>query len=302
MDRKPRDVRRNRAGLGALIRWAALAPFALLAGCATTPALPTLPAGAHYAALGSSFAAGAGIPPLAAGRPARCGASQLSYSRVLAADLGLRLTDASCGGATTAHVLGAWDDLPAQIDAVTPETRLVTITIGGNDLGYMGVLFAASCHSGIRDGRSLDPQTGQCRDLPLPEPAAFRAVEDNLAALLLAVRERAPRARIVLVQYLALVPDENCAAAPLQPEHAAAARNLARGLAEASERAATRAGAEVLAMDRLSLGHTACDAQPWARGLGEGFDPAQGAPWHPAPAGHAAIAAALAEMLQIPPR
>lgn len=281
------------------MRLAALPALALLAGCMTTPALP---AGAHYAALGSSFAAGAGIPPLATDRPTRCGASQLGYSRLLAADLGLNLTDASCGGATTAHVLGAWDELPAQIEAVRPDTRLVTITIGGNDLNYMGVLFAASCHAGTATGtlaaRMQDPATGQCRPLPLPDAVAYRTVEDSLSALMLAVKARAPQARVVLVQYVALVPEMGCPAAPLHPEHAAAARAVAAGLAAASVRAADRAGADVLAMDHLSLGHTACDAEPWARGLGEGFDPAQGAPWHPSPAGHAAIARELAAMLR----
>lgn len=285
------------------MRLAILPAIALLAGCATTPETHSaLPSGAKYVALGSSFAAGAGIPPLVTDRPARCGASQLSYSRLLAADLGLTLTDASCGGATTAHVLGAWDELPAQIDAVTPDTRLVTITIGGNDLNYMGVLFAASCHAGTTSGglaaRMKDPATGVCRPLPLPDAAAVQAVEDNLAALLTAIRTRAPQARVVLVQYLALVPETDCAAAPLDPQHAAEARLVAAALAQASNRAATRAGAEVLAMDRLSLGHTACDAQPWARGLGQGFDMAQGAPWHPSPEGHAAIARELAELLR----
>ncbi len=276
------------------MRASLLPALALLAGCATTPDIAP---GAHYVAMGSSFAAGAGIPPLATDRPARCGASQLSYSRLLAADLGLALTDASRGGATTAHVLGPWNELPAQIDAVTPDTRLVTITIGGNDLGYMGLLFAASCHTGMRDPRMVDPATGECRAPPVPDAAAYQTVEDNLAARLTAIRTRAPLARVVLVQYLALVPDSDCTAAPLLPEHATAGRALAQGLAAASARAATRSGAEVLAMDRLSLGHTACDASPWARGLGEGFDPAQGAPWHPAPEGHAAIARELAAML-----
>ena len=280
------------------MRWAALAAFALLAGCATTPSPPT---GAHYAALGSSFAAGAGIPPLATDRPARCGASQLSYSRLLATDLGLRLTDASCGGATTAHVLSAWDELPAQIDAVSPDTRLVTITIGGNDLNYIGVLFSASCHAGAQSGalvaRLQDTATGACRPLPLPDAAAIQAVEDNIAELLSAIRTRAPQARVVLVQYVALVPDHPCAAALLDLSDAASARLVASELAQASNRAATRAGVEVLAMDRLSLGHTACDAEPWARGFGEDFDASQGAPWHPSPDGHTAIAEALAEVL-----
>jgi lysophospholipase L1-like esterase len=278
-------------------RWLALAACLPLAACATVPQPAGLAPGAHYVALGSSYAAGAGIPPLATDRPARCGTSQLSYSRLLAARLGLSLTDASCGGATTAHVMGAWNELPAQIDAVRADTRLVTITIGGNDLNYMGVMFAASCHAGVRDARSLDPATGQCRPVPIPDPAAYQAVEESLTTVLQAVRARAPQARVILVQYLALAPDENCPAAALRPQHFAAARNLAQGLARASERAAERAGAQVLAMDQISLGHTPCDTQPWAHGYSQDYDASQGSPWHPNAAGHAAVAAELAAML-----
>ena len=295
MGGKPRNVRRDRAGLGSLKRLAVLPALALLAACATTPDIPV---GAKYVALGSSFAAGAGIPPLANDRPARCGASALSYSRLLAAELGLSLTDASCGGATTADVLNASNELPAQIDAITPDTRLVTITIGGNDLNYMGLLFAASCHAGVPSRRTEGTTTGPCPPVPVPDASAFNTLENNLAALLMAVRDRAPEARVVLVQYLSLVPEQDCAAASLTPEHAAAARMVARALAQASARAAEHAGAEVLPMDRLSLGHTACDAEPWVRGLSADFDAAQGAPWHPSPAGHAVIARELTALLR----
>lgn len=269
-----------------------------LAACATIPAPTGIAPGAHYVALGSSYAAGAGIPPLAADRPTRCGASQLSYSRLLATRLGLDLTDASCGGATTAHVLAPWNELPAQIDAVTPDTRLVTITIGGNDLNYMGLLFVASCHAGVPMERVINPETGLCHPLPVPAAADFAVVEANLTTLLQAIRDRAPQARVVLVQYVAVVPDQSCAQALLLPEHAAQARALASGLAQASANAARTAGVEVLAVDQLSLGHTACDAEPWARGFAAGFDQTQGAPWHPAAAGHAAIAAELVELLR----
>lgn len=51
--------------------------------------------------------------------------------------MGLNLVDVSCGGATTAHILGAWSELAPQIDAVTSDTKLVTVTIGGNDLNYV---------------------------------------------------------------------------------------------------------------------------------------------------------------------
>lgn len=281
--------------MGALKPLAIIAALAL-AGCATVPdAQGALPAGSRYVAMGSSYAAGANIPPLAEGRPVRCGASQLSYSRVLAARLGLALTDASCGGATTEHLLGAWDELPAQVDAVTADTRLVTITVGGNDLNYMGLMFAGSCRAGLRDPRL--PAGAPCPTVPEPTAADYARVEERIAQVVQQVRARAPQARVVLVQYVALVGDEPCAAAPLGEEDALVARRVAAALAAATARAGQRAGADVLPVERASLGHTACSAQPWSRGLAPGYTGAEGAPWHPTAAGHAAIAGLLEQML-----
>src|SRR5690606_10476488 len=109
---------------------------------------PALQRGMEYVALGSSYAAGAGIGPLQAGSPDRCQRTTNNYASLLAKRLGLQLTDVSCGGAKTEHLLGPWNELPAQLDAVTGTTRLVTVTVGGNDIDYMGVLFGGSCRAG----------------------------------------------------------------------------------------------------------------------------------------------------------
>ena len=154
-----------------------------------------LPAGSRYVALGSSNAAGANIPPVAIDRPARCGASEVSYARLLARRLTLNLTDATCGGATTVQVLQPWNELPAQIDAVTADTRLVTISIGGNDLNYMGVVFAGSCRMGLRDPRMA--AGSECPTVPEPDAAAYTRVENQIVAIVQAIKARAPQARVV---------------------------------------------------------------------------------------------------------
>jgi lysophospholipase L1-like esterase len=283
--------------LGEVRGWLACAGALVFASCATLPQPAPLTPGAHYVALGSSYAAGANIPPLADDRPLRCGASQASYSRLLAARLALDLTDASCGGATTDHLLVAWDELPAQIDALRADTRLVTVTVGGNDLNYMGLMFTASCHAGVANPRAPEGSAEQCPPLPVPAEADYAAAEDRLGLLFAAIRRRAPLARVVLVQYVALTGETSCEAAPLLPEQAAITREVARRLALASSRAARRGGAEVLPVDVLSRDHTPCSPDPWSRGHHAGYDGAQGAPWHPTAAGHAAIAEKLAELL-----
>jgi hypothetical protein len=54
--------------------------------------------------------------------------------------------DVSCSGAVTGNILvHGQHGLPAQIEAVTPDTQLVSILIGGNDIDYVGDLLGLSC-------------------------------------------------------------------------------------------------------------------------------------------------------------
>ncbi len=264
------------------------AAAALLLAAAPAAAAGLAP-GSAYVAMGSSYAAGAGIGPLQPGSPPRCGRNSNNYPALLAARLGLRLVDASCSGATTAHVLGPWNELPAQIAAVTPDTGLVTITVGGNDLGLMGWMFAGSCRAGVGQG--------PCRTATMPDAAAEARLETNLGAIAAAVKARAPAARLVFVLYPRLLSARPCAAETIDAQGAAGGRAIAARLAAITRRAARAHGAGVLDIDRASRRHTPCAAQPWTNGLATGQDPARGAAWHPNAAGHAAIADRLAAYL-----
>lgn len=287
--------------MGPLIRRFALAgALAALAGCAHAPTLRTsaLPTGARYVSLGSSFAAGAGIGPVKPGTPPRCSRTENNYATLLAARLGLALDDQGCGGAATAHVTGPWNELPPQIDAVTADTRLVTLTIGGNDLNYVGTLFMAGCDPAA--GLSIQGQTMPCAPLRAPAEADFARVETGLRTIARQVRARAPLARLVFVQYVTLVPAQPCPATAISPDGAALARDIALRLAAITATVARDSGADVLPTDQLSHRHTPCDAQPWAKGRPAPADSQPGAPWHPNAAGHAAIAAELANILAKP--
>lgn len=249
--------------------------------------------GAAYVAMGSSYAAGAGIGPLQPGSPERCQRTTNNYPSLLAQHLTLKLTDVSCGGATTAHLLSAWNELPAQLDAVTGEARLVTVTIGGNDINYMGALFGGSCRAGVVVSRA-DP----CPPPVHPDAGQYAQLESALTSIAKEVARRAPRATLVFVQYLTAVPEQPCAATAITPQDAANGREIGRRLAGITARVAATQGAMVLPADEMSRNHTACDTEPWSHGLNVGYDSRQGAPWHPAPAGHAAVAAALGRLLQ----
>ncbi|HEX7855229.1 MAG TPA: SGNH/GDSL hydrolase family protein [Sphingobium sp.] len=264
-----------------------------LTACSTTPNVSATRsiAGAKYVAMGSSFAAGAGIGPLQVGSPARCGRTANNYATLLAQRFHMTLTDVSCGGAMTANILNPWSELPAQVDALDPETSLVTITIGGNDVGYVMGLVGGSCRA------NMPIPSSSCLPKPTGGEAAWRKLEQNLGEISRQVAIRAPKAKLVFIQYVTLVPPVLCEAATLLPAEAEEYRSLGRRLAEVTSRVAHTHGAMVLPIDRLSRDHTACSAAPWSHGLSAGYDMKLGAPWHPSKEGHAAIAQVLSNFL-----
>lgn len=97
-----------------------------------------MPVGNRYVALGSSMAAGPGIKPKAAGAPMGSGRSAVNYPHLVAARLSYDLVDVTFSGATTASVLSERQrGAPPQVEALDGTESLVTITIGGNDAGYV---------------------------------------------------------------------------------------------------------------------------------------------------------------------
>lgn len=261
---------------------ATLLTFAL-AACAH---VPTITQGAHYVALGSSFAAGTSIGSTKPGTPARCGRSPQNYATLLAKRFALDLVDATCGGATSAHVLGPWAELPPQINAVRAETRLVTITIGGNDISYVRNLMAVSCKG--EAGRCIPGATGTEAD--------WVRMEANLREIVHQTKSRAPQAKLVFVDYVTLLPAKgNCAAMNQSDDAVRQSRAVGDRLAAITAKVARETKASLLPAGKLSAYHTACDKEPWSSGV-PGSAP--GVPWHPNAAGHAAIAEELATMLK----
>jgi lysophospholipase L1-like esterase len=265
----------------------------LLSGCApmAAPETRSIAPQARYVSMGSSFAAGANVGTLQAGSPERCGRTTNNYASLLADRMDLALTDVGCGGAKTDHILGPWDELPPQIEAVTAETRLVTITIGGNDVNYVGWLFAGSCKLGF----SMRPPP--CPSGPPPGNDKFTTLYTNLRGIAAEVHRRAPNAKLVFVQYVTLVSDVSCPLEAIDAEDARVAKDIALRLSTVTEAAARDSGALVLNAETMSANHTPCSAQPWANGLHADYDIKNGAPWHPNAAGHAAIAEALFQIL-----
>jgi len=249
----------------------------------------------EYVSMGSSFAAGPGIGPLKPDSPPRCTRATNNYASLLAEKHSLNLTDVSCSGAQTAHILGPWNELPAQIEAVTESTRLVTVTIGGNDINYVGGLINASCNA-------ISEQTGQspselCRPARRAKAEHFTQLENNLRRIAEEVRSRAPNAKLVFIQYLELLPETLCDETVLSEHEAQYARTLASRLYALTEQAAATSGALLFPGNELSRGHTACDPEPWTTGFSPYYQEQKIVPWHLNTQGMTAVAEGLEKLI-----
>ncbi|MDQ2626491.1 MAG: SGNH/GDSL hydrolase family protein, partial [Actinomycetota bacterium] len=183
----------------------------------------------RYVALGSSMAAGPGIRPVVPGAPRPAGRSVRNYPHLVARALNLDLVDVTFSGATTAHLLTERQHgAPPQLEALDGSETLVTITIGGNDVGYVPLLMAAALLP--RAARLLAP-VGTLFD-HRERQRALDGVESSLRAVGAAVRNRAPQARVFFVDYLTLLPPAGSRAGRLS-EHVV---ELARHIAGALER------------------------------------------------------------------
>jgi lysophospholipase L1-like esterase len=255
--------------------------------------------GGRYVALGSSFAAGPGLKPRAPGSPRRAGRSAVNYAHLVADRLGLELTDVTYSGATTQDILAGAPGKPAQLDAVTADTRLVTLTAGGNDVGYVPRLVLTSLPGPLRGLPSARRRAAELAD---PELTAQREVEmacprvGRVRMMATGVRERAPHARLLFVEYLTLLPpDPAVPTGALPAEVAIWGRAVAARLGEVTAAAAAAGGAGFVAAGAASRDHHAYSADPWTRHFH--LTLRGGAAYHPNAAGMRAVAGLVAAAL-----
>ena len=256
----------------------------------------------HVAALGSSFAAGPGIQPVADPAAMR---STRNYAHLLADRLGASLVDLSVSGATTATILhtpqvtmtGA--QYPPQIHGLPADADLVTVTAGGNDLQFAASMLFAAWSRTDPTSPIVSLMAEQLSDgIPAPTPASVDAMAQGLVDIVCEVHSRAVDARVVLVDYLTVIAESTTTDDdwPLSTEESASLREIQDGIAEGYRMAADRAEVEVLRASELSLGHGLGSVEPWVFG----FQPTlvtTAWSFHPNEQGMAAVAHALAELV-----
>lgn len=263
----------------------------------------------HIVNLGSSFAAGPGIPPQVDPAAKRSG---VNYAHLLASRLpGARLTDLSVSGATLLNVLQEPQRLlghtfPVQLDNMPEDADVVLILGGGNDLGYIGGLVLDSLRAYlvfrlmisvyfwfVGGGR---PGVAQLDD----DAAAELTV--RYGKVLDAIHAKAPKARVFVTEYLTLLgPDVKPRAdVPLSAESIVRHQDVAEQLRMATARAVT--GRETwctrVAVSEPSWEHGIGSAAPWVVGFGIGCLWRKEAWYHPNAEGMKAVAEMIYKKLE----
>jgi lysophospholipase L1-like esterase len=236
--------------------------------------------GAKYVGLGSSIASGFGISV----QSASCGRSNRDYAQLIAAKYKLDLVDVSCGAALISHVVDEpQGDNPPQIEAVTPDTKLITVAVGGNDIAYNGT--AVGCG---------DPAI-VCTASPDLD-AKLASARTELADMLDRLEAAAPKAKIVFVTYPREVPRAgNCPELAFTDDEAAIVRSMGKQLEAMFVAVAKRRGIVFVDPYVARGDHTGCapPSQRWTAG----HVPDDGFAYHPTALGHQVMAKMITKAL-----
>src|SRR5690242_18920328 len=174
-----------------------------------------------YVSLGDSYTS-APLVPVPTGNPIGCGRSTNNYPSDVAHAIKLStFTDVSCGSATTVNMtqpqsvpFGGTD--PPQFDALSTADTLVTVGIGGNDAGLIGV--AETC----AEIDATHPTGAACKDhyqasVSDPNVAAIKATGPKVAAVLQGLHQLSPSAKVMIVGYPDGLPVDGTNCWPLVP-------------------------------------------------------------------------------------
>jgi hypothetical protein len=243
----------------ARLRFRALALAALVVALAATLAVSS-PARANYVALGDSYAAGPLVPDPVL--PLGCLKSSNNYPRLAAPSIGQPLRDASCSGAKTTHMTQPQNvdpdgPNPPQFSRLDAATRVVSLTIGGNDIGFSEV---------VQNCITWNPFDRPCQRRYVVNGVDTLSQRINQTAPLVdavldGIRARSPQARTFVVNYPAIFPETGIGCFPQMPvsfSDVGYLRNKQRELNQMIANQAAANGARLVNWYAASIGHDAC--------------------------------------------
>ena len=242
-----------------------------------------------YVALGDSFSAGPFIGTMRTD-PEGCARSRDNYPAFLADWLDVAsYTDVTCSAATTRDLYGTMTlfnggTTGPQLDAVSADTDLVTLGMGGNDFGIYDSLIRC------QDGRiAVCPVAGLRSDA--------RRVAGRIEQAVRRITRAAPDAEVYVVGYPDILPTEGtCGAVGVPADVLGPVAEVAEALNASLRRGARAAGASYVDMEAVSEGHDVCaKGRAWING--PRFRAGIAAPFHPKINGMRAVATEVYSMI-----
>jgi len=261
---------------GYVVRRGALAAGAALV-IAVAGAAAAQAAIGPYVSLGDSYTA-APLVPDPTGSPILCGRSTNNYPSDVARALSpTSFTDASCSSATTVDMTqsqsleGGLQTAPPQFNALKSSDALVTVGIGGNDAGLIGV--AEEC----AELDIIRPTGTACKNHYAsssgdPNVAAIQATGPKVAAVIQGIHAKAPNAEVMVVGYPDGLPTNGSSCWPLVPISAGDItyfNGLETSLNSVLKNAALANNAKYVDTFTSSIGHDACKSSgtAWVNGI-----------------------------------
>ncbi len=279
-------------------------------GAVLTANMPQQPAAVSYVGLGDSYSSSWGAGLYAEGTATdknTCRRSARAYAHVLHNNpySPLRLDGfAACGGATAPRITSPWpntgdklnlDERP-QVDAVPSTTRVVTLTMGGNDVGFADVIkgCVTTCTQAVATATNKVNTT--------LAPALTRAYQAILA--------KAPKADVYVLGYPPMLSTSSPLCKSSAPFNTTSKRTLGIDLlkklnAKIKATVAAQGSSRLHYLDPMAtgspfIGHDICSANPYVYGV-NALPANPSGVFHPKPVGQIAYAKLVTSYLAAHP-
>lgn len=202
----------------------------------------------NFTALGDSYASGVGSGGTtlnsACTRTSNTYPYQISLSRP-----NTSLAFVACSGAKTTNVMNN------QISSVTSSTNVVTVEIGGNDIGFANLILACTL------GNCISQLSSTAASIPTTLPSKLRTVYSAIAA-------RAPLAKVIVVGYPDPAGTKTCTSAlGISSAEATGIHQVANVLSNTIQSTASAYGFSYVNALPAFTGHDVCSSSPWLNGM-----------------------------------
>lgn len=211
-------------------------------------AAPAAAGADRYVALGDSFSSGVGTGSYTLSSSCRRGV--YAYPWLVAQQrANTSLTFVACSGATTSDLMAS------QIGSVTADTNIVSVTIGGNDVGFANLIYQCTL--------------GECSAaLDSTRASLGTVLSPRLDTVYTAIRSRALAATVVVLGYPRMFSSAGCFGTfGISSTERTKANQLADALDQLSSARAAAAGLTYRSAILPFTGHAVCSSSAWLNGL-----------------------------------